>query len=144
MSRRADTPTPHQLLSELEEAVNTHIEMLKHLKVACIKLKRGEKGEDYLARRMRAIRRIRSEILENLRRFEDLEGEVDSDMASDIVAMVAYIEMSAVKDEKRYLLLAKKVLGDRGSLLNIDEDLKELEEIASSARRIAEKYSRIS
>jgi len=142
MKRGAERVTPHQLLSELEEAINAHITMLRYLRAACIKLRRGERGEDYLERRVRAIRKVRSEILESLRRFEGFEGDVDSDTASDIVAIVTYIEMSAVKDEKRYLLFAKKVLGMRGSFLNIDEDLRELDELANSAKRIVDRYSR--
>jgi hypothetical protein len=144
MSKDSSRKTPHMILSELEEAVNTHITILKGLRTAFLRLKRGEQAEKYLESKMRAVRRIRNEILQSLKNFEDSEEPIDEELASEIVAMVMYIEMSAIKDEKRYLLVARRLLERRGAQLDIEEDLKKLEEMSRSARRVIEKYTKIS
>ncbi|MEM1610987.1 MAG: hypothetical protein QXQ57_05015 [Sulfolobales archaeon] len=144
MSGISPGKTLHMILSELEEAVNTHITILKGLKAACIKLKRGEQAEKHLESRMKAVRRIRNEILQSLKSFEYLDEPVDEELASEIVAMVMYIEMSAIKDERRYLLIARKLLERRGEVLDIEEDLKKLDEMSESAKRVIEKYTKIS
>lgn len=144
MSGNSSGKTLHMILSELEEAVNMHITILKGLKAACIKLKRGEQVEKHLESRMKAVRRIRNEILQSLKSFEYFDEPVDEELASEIVAMVMYIEMSAIKDERRYLLIARKLLERRGEVLDIEEDLKKLDEMSESAKRIIEKYTKIS
>ncbi|MEM4971508.1 MAG: hypothetical protein QXE01_09695 [Sulfolobales archaeon] len=144
MSGSSSGKTLHMILSELEEAVNMHITILKGLKSICIKLKRGEQVEKHLESRMKAVRRIRNEILQSLKSFEYFDEPVDEELASEIVAMVMYIEMSAIKDERRYLLIARKLLERRGEVLDIEEDLKKLDEMSESARRVIEKYTKIS
>ncbi|MDT7887877.1 MAG: hypothetical protein RQ885_02745 [Desulfurococcales archaeon] len=141
MSRDSLGKTLHIVLSELEETINTHIKALRALKIACIKLKKGEHVEKHLESRIKAIKRIRNEIMKSLKSFEESKEPVDEELASEIVAMVVYIEMSAIKDEKRYLLIAKKLLEKTGSRLDIEEDLIDLEEISRSAKKIIEKYT---
>lgn len=142
MTQGAQEPhTIYRLLGELEEIMEHHGGSLRALKMACIKVKRGEGSVDLVEKKIQKVRRIRGKILLNLKAIERSVGRLDNDLAMDVSAMMAYIEMSAIKDEKRYLAIARKILGMRGLQIDIERDMAELEEIARSARRISEKFA---
>lgn len=142
MTQGAREPhTIYRLLGELEEIMEHHGGSLRALKMACIKIKRGEGSVDLVEKKIQKVRRIRGKILLNLKAIERSVGRLDNDLAMDVSAMMAYIEMSAIKDEKRYLAIARKILGMRGLQIDIERDMAELEEIARSARRISEKFA---
>lgn len=132
--------SPYRLLGELEEIMEHHDGMLRALKTACIKVKSGRGSVDLVERRIQMARKIRGKILLSLRVIERSIDSLDSSLAMDISAMMAYIEMSATKDEKRYLVIARKILSEKGLQIDIERDLAELEEIARSARKISEKF----
>ena len=142
MTREAPEPYAiYRLMEELEEIMGHHDSMLKALRAACIKVKRGSGSTDLVERRIQRARSIRGKMLLNLKAMERLAEHLDNELALEVSAMMIYIEMSATKDEKRYLTIAKKILGERGLQIDIEQDLGELEEIAEFARKISEKLA---
>lgn len=140
-SHARDEYSVHAILRDLEDMMNTHINMLRSLRIACIKVKKGTGSAEYVEQRVRGIRRLRARISDSLKNIESIDENVDENTASDIVTMVAYIEMSAIRDEKRYLKIMEKILRERGVSIDITGDLYELDELARYARRVIEKYS---
>lgn len=136
----SETRSPYRLLGELEEIMGQHDSMLKSLKMACIRVKRNMGPIDLIERRIKAARKIRGKILLSLKIMERSVDSFDSDLAVDVSAMMVYIEMSATKDEKRYLIIARKILSERGLQIDIERDLDELDEIARSARKISQRF----
>lgn len=138
-----EAPEPHALyalLGELEDIMGHHDSVLKALRAACAKVKSGRGSAGLVERRIEMVRRIRGKILMSLKAMERFIGHLDNDLALDVSAMMIYIEMSAVKDEKRYLIIARKILGEKGLHIDIEKDLAELEDIARFARKISERF----
>ncbi len=131
----------YRLLGELGELMEHHDNMLKSLKMACIMVRRGTGSTDLIERKIQVARKIRGKILLSLKAMERFISSFDSDLAMDVTAMMAYIEMSATKDEKRYLVIARRILGERGLQIDIQRDLEELEEITRSARNISQRFA---
>lgn len=137
----SSTRSLYRLLGELGELMEHHDSMLRSLKIACIRVRKGVGSTDLIERRIQVARKIRGKILLSLKSIERFADSFDSDLVMDITAMMVYIEMSATKDEKRYLAIARKILGERGLQIDIQRDLEELDEIARSARNISQKLA---
>jgi|DewCreStandDraft_3_1066083.scaffolds.fasta_scaffold00507_6 uncharacterized protein YigA (DUF484 family) len=140
-SNARDEYRVHTILRDLEDIMNTHISMLKSLRIACIKVKKGTGSAEYVEQRVRSIRRLRARISDSLKNIESIAENVGENTALEIVTMVTYIEMSAIRDEKRYLRIVKKILREKGLSIDITGDLYELDELARYARKIIERYS---
>lgn len=140
-SHARDEYRVHAILRDLEDIMNTHISMLRSLRIACIKIKKGIGSAEHVEQRVRSIRRLRARISDSLKNIESIAGNVGESIALDIVTMVTYIEMSAIRDEKRHLKIVEKILRERGLSIDITGDLYELDELARYARKIIERYS---
>lgn len=133
-----------EALEDLERVVMEHARLLRIMRTYCARARRDPESLGKLEMGIRRIRGARSAIREGLGKIEKELSRVSlgEEAASDLVVMAYYIEMSATRDEARYLRIASKILARAGLSPDLRRDLEELDEIARIARRISEAASR--